>query len=159
MNPMREIGGVYLLLIRLAKGRWIQIGGMGYRFFHGGSYGYVGSARKGMRSRLNRHLKNVKRLHWHIDYLLRYGEVEAIVYGQCLLDKECTLANELSRIFKFLPGFGCSDCSCSSHLFFFPYRRPLVRGGYRSFTRIGLTPRLYWKEPSMRVFNIDLTSR
>jgi hypothetical protein len=69
------------------------------------------------------------------------------------------LANELSRIFKFLPGFGCSDCSCSSHLFFFPYRRPLVRGGYRSFTRIGLTPRLYWKEPSMRVFNIDLTSR
>ena len=158
MNAMGEIAGIYLLMIRLHRGRWIQIGGMGYRFFHRGSYGYVGSARRGMRSRLNRHLKNVKRLHWHIDHLLRYGEIEAIVYGQCLSDKECMLANELSRIFQFLPGFGSTDCRCLSHLFFLPHRRPLVRVGYRSFRRIGLTPRLYWKKPSMKLLNLDLTS-
>jgi Uri superfamily endonuclease len=149
MKPMGEIAGVYLLLIHLPKGRWIQIGGMGYRFFYRGSYGYVGSARKGMRSRLNRHLKNVKRLHWHIDYLLRYGDIEAIVYGLCLSDKECMLADELGRSFTFLSGFGCTDCSCPSHLFFFPHRRLLVRDGYRCFRRIGLTPRLYWKKSSI----------
>ncbi|MFQ5843223.1 MAG: DUF123 domain-containing protein [Thermodesulfobacteriota bacterium] len=67
------------------------------------------------------------------------------------------LAKELGRIFKFLPGFGCTDCSCPSHLFFFPHRRNLVHGGHRSFGRIGLTPRLYWKKPSIRVFNLGLT--
>lgn len=158
MDPIGEIAGVYLLLIRLRKRRWVQIGATGYRFFLRGSYGYVGSARKGMRSRLNRHLKNAKRLHWHIDYLLQYGEVEAIVYGQCPSNRECMLANELRRTFKFLPGFGCTDCRCPSHLFFSPHRRILVRNGYWSFRRIGLTPRLYWKKPSMMLFNLDLTN-
>ncbi len=158
MNLTGEIGGIYLLMIRLHGQRLIQIGGLGYRFFHRGSYGYVGSARRGMKSRLNRHLKDVKRLHWHIDYLLRYGEIEAIVYGQCVLDKECMLASELSRIFQLLPGFGSTDCRCSSHLFYFPHRRPLARVGYASFRRIGLAPRLYWKKPSMRVFGLDLTN-
>jgi sugar fermentation stimulation protein A len=145
--------GIYLLVIRLYGPRWIQIGGLGYRFFHRGSYGYVGSARRGMKSRLNRHLKDVKRLHWHIDYLLRYAEIVAIIYGQCHSDKECMLANELSRIIKFLPGFGSTDCRCTSHLFFSPQQRPLVRVGYGSFRRIGLIPRLYWKKPSMKVFD------
>lgn len=157
MNPMGEIAGIYLLMIRLHGGRWIQIGGLGYRFFHRGSYGYVGVTRRAMKSRLDRHLKDVKRLHWHIDYLLRYGEIETIVYGQCLSDKECLLASELSRIFQFLPGFGSTNCRCPSHLFFFPHRRPLARAGYGSFRRIGLKPRLYWKKPSMRGVHIGFT--
>lgn len=150
--------GIYLLVIRLYGPRWIQIGGLGYRFFHRGSYGYVGSARRGMMSRLNRHLKEKKRLHWHIDYLLRYAEIVAIIYGECYSDKECMLANELSRIIQFLPGFGSSDCRCTSHLVFSPHQRTLVRVGYGSFGRIGLIPRLYWKKPSMKVFDLDFNN-
>ena len=156
MNSMVEIGGVYLLMSRLHGWRWIQIGRLGYRFFRRGSYAYVGSARRGMKSRLNRHLRDIKRLHWHVDYLLRYAEIEVIVYGQCLSDKECVLADELSRIFQSIPGFGSTDCRCTSHLFFSPHRRPLLRIGYDSLKRMGLTPRLYWKRPSIRVSDLNL---
>ncbi len=109
-----------------------------------------------MRPRLNRHLKDVKKLHWHIDYLLRYAKIEIILYGQCYSDKECLLANELSRTFKLLPGFGSTDCRCTSHLFFSSQRGFLVRVGYGSFRRIGLIPRIYWRKPSMRSFSLDL---
>ena len=155
MNPMVEIGGIYLLLIRLYRLRCIHVGGLGYRFFHRGSYGYVGSARRGMTSRLERHLNDVKRLHWHIDYLLRCAEIELIIYGQCCSDKECVFADELSRIFQYIPGFGSTDCRCSSHLFFCPHRRSLFKVGYGSFRRIGLTQRVYWKRPSIGVFDLD----
>ncbi|UCD71468.1 MAG: GIY-YIG nuclease family protein [Syntrophobacterales bacterium] len=155
---MVEIGGIYLLMIRLYGRRLIQIGGLGYRFFHRGSYGYVGSAKRRMNSRLNRHLKDGKRLHWHIDYLLQYAEIEVVVYGQCHSDKECMLAKELSHVFQCLPGFGSTDCKCTSHLFFSPDRRPLVRSGYGSFRRIGLTPRLYLKKPSMRMLDLDFNN-
>jgi Uri superfamily endonuclease len=153
MSPVDEIGGIYLLIIRLHMARWIQIGGLGYRSFRRGSYGYVGSAIRGVRPRLDRHLKHVKRLHWHIDYLLQYAEIEVILYGQCHWDVECALANQLSSIFQPVPGFGSTDCRCSSHLFFARHRDPLIGIIYRSFWLIGLTPRLYWKKPHIRAFN------
>jgi len=152
---MAEIGGIYLLIIGLHEPRWIQIGGLGYRLFRRGSYGYVGSALRGMRSRLDRHLKNAKRLHWHIDYLLRYADIEHIVYGQCRRDEECVLANQLSSIFQSIPGFGSADCRCSSHLFFSHHRSPLMRIGYSSFRRIGLTPCPYWKKPYIRTSDLN----
>jgi Uri superfamily endonuclease len=153
---MVDIGGIYLLIVGLHEPRWIRIGGLGYRLFRRGSYGYVGSALRGMRSRLDRHLKDVKRLHWHIDYLLRYADIEAIAYGQCRRDEECGLANQLSSVFQSIPGFGSTDCRCPSHLFFSRYRSPLTRVGYSSFRRIGLTPRPYWKKPHIRAFDLDL---
>ena len=156
MARMVEMGGIYLLMIRLHGPRWIQIGGRGHRFFLRGSYAYVGSARRGMSSRLNRHLKDEKRLHWHIDYLLRYAEIEVIVFGECASDRECALANELSRSFQSILGFGSTDCRCTSHLFFSPHRSRLVRIGYRSLKRIGLAPRLYWKKPSIGIAALDL---
>jgi Uri superfamily endonuclease len=156
MDGMDELGGIYLLIIRLPGRRRITIGGMGYQCFQRGSYAYVGSARKGMKSRLDRHLKDAKRLHWHIDYLLPYGEIEAIVYGQSQSDKECLLANELNRCFQCRPGFGSTDCRCPSHLFYFPHRKALIRAGYGSFRRIGLSPRFYWRKPSLKMPNLDL---
>jgi Uri superfamily endonuclease len=153
MNPMTEIGGVYLLLIRLGSPRWIQIGGLGYRSFRPGSYGYVGSGITGMKPRLDRHLKDVKKLHWHIDYLLRHAEIEGILYGQCRSDKECALADQLSQAFHSIPGFGSTDCRCTSHLFFSLDRSLLAKIGCGSFRRIELTPRLYWKKPHIGAFD------
>jgi Uri superfamily endonuclease len=31
---------------------------------------------------------------------------------------ECTLAQTLARGLVFIPGFGCTDCKCCSHLYF-----------------------------------------
>jgi Uri superfamily endonuclease len=158
MNRVFEKDGIYLLIIGLSKGRRIQIGRLGHLSFHRGSYGYVGSARRGMKSRLSRHLKEEKPLHWHIDYLLQFAEIEIILFGQSMSDKECALAHELSLPFQFVPGFGSTDCRCMSHLFFSPHRRSLLRVGYDAFGRIGLTPRLYWKKRSIRAFDLDVFS-
>ena len=142
-------------MIHLHGPRGIRIGRLGHRFFRRGSYAYVGSARRGMSSRLNRHLKDKKRPHWHIDYLLRYAEIEAIVYGECASDKECALAAELSHSFRSVFGFGSTDCRCASHLFFSIHRSRLVRIGHGSLKRIGLAPRLYWKKPSIVISALD----
>jgi len=158
MNRLMEKGGIYLLIIGLSEGRWIQIGRLGHLFFHGGFYGYVGSARSGMKSRLHRHLKDEKPLHWHIDYLLQCSQIEIILYGQCTADRECALAHELSLTFHSVPGFGSTDCRCMSHLFFSPHRSSLFRVGYDAIGRVGLTPRLYWKKRSMGAFDLDVLS-
>lgn len=158
MKPLIQQGGIYLLIIGLSKGRRIQIGRLGHLSFHRGSYGYVGSARRGMKSRLHRHLKDEKPLHWHIDYLLQCAEIEIILYGQSLSDKECALAHELSLPFQFVPGFGSTDCRCMSHLFFSPHRSSLFRVGYDAFGWVGLTPGLYWKKRSIGAFDLDVLS-
>jgi len=150
MDSVTELGGIYLLLVRVPRHRVIEIGAMGQRLFHRGSYGYVGAARRGLRARLDRHRSALKKLHWHIDYLLQYGEIEAIVYAICSRDRECLLANQLGNFLQYVPGFGSSDCRCPSHLFLSPRRRILARVGCESFRRIGLIPRLYWKKPSIR---------
>jgi Uri superfamily endonuclease len=156
MDSSREFGGIYLLLLRIPRQRVIKIGAMGYRVFRRGSYGYVGVARRGLRARLDRHRSAVKQFHWHIDYLLQYGEIEAIVYAPCSRDGECLLANELRPLLQCVPGFGSSDCRCPSHLFFSPSRSILVRVGCEGFRRIGLIPRFYWKKPSIRASDMSL---
>ncbi len=82
---------------------------------------------------------------WHIDYLLPHSEVICAVFSPTDEALECVVARLLgektlrkfyqtkgyglttipqhcaSRSFVFseaLPAFGCSDCTCESHLFF-----------------------------------------
>jgi len=72
----------------------------------------------GLRGRINRHLSRVKRVRWHIDYLLEKGRVKGVLYAPTGERLECHLAQRLERVFRSYPGFGSSDCRCSSHLFF-----------------------------------------
>ena len=118
---MTERGsGLYQLVIVLKKGRFITVGRRGRFFFPAGYYVYTGSGQRGLESRIARHLRKQKKMRWHIDYLLQYGQVlEVKRYGD---DKEC----ELSRRVEGLPGgrvvvqgFGSSDCRCRTHLFHF----------------------------------------
>jgi len=67
-----------------------------------------------MKKRLERHLRKEKKLHWHIDYLLRESEIEEIFLSE---REECEVAKAF-LLFDSIPGFGCSDCSCRSHLFY-----------------------------------------
>lgn len=110
--------GTYLLLVHLDESKYIKIGKLGEIFFKKGNYIYVGSALNGLEQRINRHKRNEKKLHWHIDYLLKYGKIMRVYYKQGETRKECNIAKILSKKLTPVIGFGSSDCNCNSHLFY-----------------------------------------
>ena len=109
--------GGYILVVELADDEETQVGKLGLVLFPGGFYAYVGSAMKGLESRIARHLRQGKNLHWHIDYLLDKAKVSQIILCETAERVECLLAQALARVFPPVPGFGASDCRCQSHLF------------------------------------------
>jgi len=110
--------GSYILLVKLPEEQTITIGRLGALRFTRGYYAYVGSAMGGFTSRLRRHLRREKKVHWHIDYLLQRASVLDIITAETEHRLECTIAQALTGRFEFIPGFGASDCRCRSHLFF-----------------------------------------
>ncbi len=115
--------GVYVLILRMNESKDIRIGKLGRLHFKRGYYSYVGSAQgSGGEKRITRHFnvaqgKKATRK-WHIDYLLPHSEVICAVFSPTDDDLECVVAKILGKISSAIPGFGCSDCSCESHLFF-----------------------------------------
>jgi len=112
------VKGSYVLLIELPKKQAIAAGSLQAIHFPRAYYAYVGSALGGFKSRLNRHLKSSKKLHWHIDYLLEKASINNIIVCEAENRIECTIAQTLKSRFDCIPHFGSSDCRCSSHLFF-----------------------------------------
>jgi sugar fermentation stimulation protein A len=118
--------GVYLIMVELKKAMTIKVGALGDIHFPEGWYVYTGSARRGLKARVERHLRKRKNKRWHIDYLTSEAEVKKGVPIYTNRDLECDLAREAGRAAeREIPGFGCSDCGCSSHLFYFA-RSPLA---------------------------------
>jgi Uri superfamily endonuclease len=114
--------GIYCLVFN-TPGCTIRIGALGALLFQSGWYIYIGSALgSGGLQRLRRHI-SLSRLRdkqptWHVDYLLTSPEF-SLEYAVCAVSEdryECLLSCELNR--NRIPGFGCSDCSCISHLFY-----------------------------------------
>lgn len=110
--------GTYLLVMKLPKDAKVRIGKRGRRGFKNGYYVYIGSALNGLEKRIQRHLRSEKKTHWHIDYLRPYTEVSDIFYKENTIKEECRIAQVFEEQFDSIPGFGCSDCSCKSHLFY-----------------------------------------
>ncbi|MBP1909716.1 GIY-YIG nuclease family protein [Methanolobus bombayensis] len=117
--------GVYFLIFRngnctLDAGRLKKIE------FSKGYHVYVGSALgSGGLKRLKRHvllsLEKNKKPRWHVDYLSVSQEFQLISVVYAITDRavECELAGKLqSGLKNLIPGFGSSDCGCSSHLFY-----------------------------------------
>ena len=118
----REVGdrGSYLILYHLPRKRLIEMGGLGKVSFRPGYYAYVGSAMKNLSQRVERHRRIRKKFHWHIDYFSNAAGFQASLPVRSEDDLECELASAISGISEWsVPGFGCSDCSCPSHLFGF----------------------------------------
>ncbi|WP_267640813.1 GIY-YIG nuclease family protein [Haloarchaeobius amylolyticus] len=112
-------GGTYTLLLELARDVTVEVGALGPVALDAGWYAYTGSAfGPGGFSRVDRHyeLATGERdtRHWHVDYLLGHpavslrGDVRSVD-----ADVECAVARRLDAV---VPGFGCSDCDCESHL-------------------------------------------
>ena len=107
----------YVVVLRIDEEKAVGIGALGEIKFLKGYYAYAGSAKRGLSKRLERHASKSKKLHWHIDYLSKEAE---FVTARLSALEECELARELESLGgNPIPGFGCSDCNCRSHLFFF----------------------------------------
>ena len=104
--------------MKLDSEEHIAVGKLGVLRFREDYYIYIGSALGGLRARLRHHLGIHEKLHWHIDYFLRKAVIRNIVYGRTEETLECAIAQKLSLSYSGVPGFGCSDCLCSSHLFY-----------------------------------------
>lgn len=106
----------YQLLIRLAEPVNVRIGSLGHFEFPDGRYIYTGSAKRNPEARIARHMSDVKRLHWHIDYLLTAKGAD--IAGTLRFEEAECVVNGLTPGHVLVPGFGASDCraGCGSHL-------------------------------------------
>lgn len=111
--------GIYVLVISVSKDVKVDIGALGSISFEKGLYAYVGSAQSGLERRVKRHLGRVKRKFWHIDHLLDNNTVKVVkvFYNKAGKSEECRIAEELGESGIAVMNFGCSDCSCISHLY------------------------------------------
>lgn len=118
--------GVYCLVLRLRRARWLTVGRLGRRRFAPGWYVYTGSAKRNLAARLHRHVLAEKRFRWHIDFLRTVVDVEEIWVWRWAKGVECRV-NDRVQVSRGagIPwcGFGSSDCRCRSHLTFF-HERP-----------------------------------
>jgi len=110
--------GSYLVILRLAQETKAAVGKLGRASFPKGYYVYVGSARKDLKRRMERHRRIQKSKFWHIDYLRERADFQAAIPIRTGDDLECEIAEAMGGIGAWnIPGFGCSDCSCESHFF------------------------------------------
>ena len=119
--------GSYGLVLYLSRKTQVTIGKLGNFVFNKGYYLYLGSAfgPGGLRARLGHHLAISKRLHWHIDYLRAAVGIKAIWMVDYQDNLEHIWAHQLlAANNEAVPvkKFGCSDCHCISHLFYFRNR-------------------------------------
>jgi Uri superfamily endonuclease len=121
-NDIFSEKGVYCLIFenRACK---LEVGKKGEFSFYPGFHIYVGSALgSGGLKRVQRHI-NLSRNRdrnprWHVDYLHLSPAFKLVsaVYAFTSARLECALASRIGR--DSVSGFGCTDCACSSHLFY-----------------------------------------
>lgn len=133
--------GTYCLVINVKSDVKIEIGKvLGEIEFKKGCYMYVGSAMNSLETRVQRHLSNDKKKHWHIDYLLLNdsSNIENVIVNISDKKIECELAETISENEKTIPGFGCSDCNCQSHLIYFENRKIAEEKIEKAFEKLNL---------------------
>ena len=135
----------------------IAAGRLGTLHVRPGAYLYAGSALGpgGVRARVLRHARTDKRPHWHVDHLTPVAPLVEAWFTHDPRRLECDLLAALASIRgarEPWPGFGASDCGCSSHLRWFG-RAPAI-GTFRTRireqlgegVRVGTWRRSGWRE-------------
>jgi Uri superfamily endonuclease len=131
MQSLRNGPGIYTLVLFLPQPSRIAVGSLGAIDFARGYYSYTGSAMgPGGLKRVERHIqvlegtKTTRR--WHIDYLLPHTILVEAFTTRTTRDLECSIAKAIGKRLKAVPRFGCSDCRCSSHLYFASERQEML---------------------------------
>jgi Uri superfamily endonuclease len=132
--------GIYCLIFK-NPACTVTVGALGPVPFAAGWHIYVGSALgSGGLARLERHIhlsrNRDKPPKWHIDWLSLspHFSLRSSVYALTEERLECRLAEALGG--ESVPGFGCSDCTCASHLLY-RSRNP-VKETEAAFRSLGL---------------------
>jgi Uri superfamily endonuclease len=145
--------GVYVLLISVEDGVQMEVGALGLIYLGPGMYAYVGSAlgsySSSIEGRLSRHYSDHKKMHWHIDYILKDPKVKlkAAIFSESRKDQECNLVKKICDYeFAFgIKDFGSSDCVCVSHLIMLNLRENIAqRYLWNKFIELDLKPEM-WK--------------
>jgi sugar fermentation stimulation protein A len=111
-------GGSYLILLKVPTKKTVSIGKLGPVHFQPGYYIYIGSAKRALSKRIERHRRSRKKKFWHIDYLRSVSEFQTSLPVRSSDNLECEIATKIGAFADWdVPGFGASDCACSSHLF------------------------------------------
>ena len=121
---MHSLPGTYALVLNSMSEKSVAVGRLGTIRLKPGFYVYIGSAfgPGGLAARIGHHLKNSGRPHWHIDYLRPALRPYEVWYSFDPIPREHQWVEIHARASNAsipLPGFGSSDCRCSSHLFFY----------------------------------------
>jgi Uri superfamily endonuclease len=127
MKVLPPLPGTYVLMLAISEPRTITVGKWGTQQFLSGWYAYVGSAMGpgGLAARVGRHLRVRKKAHWHIDYLRASAQLIGVFWAADARANEHRWASRLGRIplsGEPVKGFGCSDCKCDAHLFYYRHR-------------------------------------
>ena len=143
MSTKSKKSGTYCLIVHVNNNSNIKIGKLGFLEFKEGYYVYVGSALNSLKSRINRHLSMEKKLFWHIDYLLNSenSHISDVIYIESPKKWECNVASKIASFGVGINGFGCSDCKCSSHLFYFADLKNAKKVCLKSFKNLNLKPK------------------
>lgn len=121
VDELPALTGAYALILHLASPVILKRPDNATNPLGPGWYVYAGSARGpgGIRTRLARHLRTDKKIHWHIDQLT--GLSETRIWASPVPEgNECELVKQLtrSRLFRTACAkFGSTDCRrCEGHL-------------------------------------------
>lgn len=114
--------GTYLLVLENSSMKRIDVGKLGRVRFSKGYYVYVGSGMNGLDCRVARHYRTKKSTHWHIDHITpRHMPIVRCYKIRSALRLEEMIVKRCEKIAPGnIQGFGSSDSSRRSHLFFFP---------------------------------------
>ena len=131
MSSSDSSPGTYLLLLACERFVRLPIGRLGVMTTRPGYYLYVGSAfgPGGIRARIGHHAKTAAHPHWHLDYLRTQAD---LVDAWCVFDLR--REHEWARLLMkdrdsalALKGFGSSDCSCVTHLFYLKHKPGIAK--------------------------------
>lgn len=112
--------GCYFIILHIPHDVTVTVGSLGSVHFSKGYYLYVGTAKRALTKRIERHMRKKKTATWHIDYLREYADACKAVPIRSSTPLEHELAEGMRRIADgSVPSFGSSDCNCVSHLFRF----------------------------------------
>jgi sugar fermentation stimulation protein A len=122
--------GSYMVMIHIPQDVTTAVGSLGDVHFPAGYYLYVGTARRTLTKRIERHMRKHTAPHWHIDYLKGHADRCTAIPIRSSVPLEHELAEAVGRIADgSVPSFGSSDCGCPSHLFRFA-DNPLQRQSF-----------------------------
>lgn len=136
---------LYVVAARLPRRERLAVAAHSVLDLDRGWYAYIGSAQRGRRARVARHMRAGKPLRWHADYLFSQHPAthawsidvppSAPTSRSACASAECALADALVRAGGARPAvaattapgsssarlrFGASDCDCAGHLVRFP---------------------------------------